>query len=235
MSNAALMLLDDSQALVYAGLVGHVEKITAISIQPIHSEPESKDLNELLLRGKKARKKIEAERKKMVGPLNEQVGMINDLFKGLVKSLTDFEEKASAVQIVYRKRRDEEIRKQKEEAERKEYEARVAEAKAVMEAENAKTEEDRKEALKKVQAAQDEQSWAKLEAPVLATGCKSESGSSHIRKVVDKEAIEIAVNNGVREIPGVVIFQKWTFEIVDSSQVPEKYRKDTLATRSRRS
>jgi hypothetical protein len=45
------------------------------------------------------------------------------------------------------------------------------------------------------------------------------------RSIVDKEKIEQAVKDGTREIPGVDIFQVWTYEIADASVVPDKYRK----------
>ncbi len=43
--------------------------------------------------------------------------------------------------------------------------------------------------------------------------------------IVDKTAIEKAVDEGIREIAGVKIYPEWTFEIIDHQKVPKEYRK----------
>lgn len=53
------------------------------------------------------------------------------------------------------------------------------------------------------------------------------------RTIVDKDAIEAAVANGVREIPGVRIYPVWRFEVVDTKQVPDDYKKTSVAVRAR--
>lgn len=58
--------------------------------------------------------------------------------------------------------------------------------------------------------------------PIEQIGMRS---TTRMRMNVDRDAIAKVVKNGVREIPGVHIYQVWTFDIVEASQVPETYRK----------
>jgi len=72
-------------------------------------------------------------------------------------------------------------------------------------------------------------------APIVATrGVKTDSGTTSIRKTVDRELIASAVEAGVREIPGVRIWQEWRFEVESAKDVPEQYRSESMPTRGRR-
>lgn len=64
----------------------------------------------------------------------------------------------------------------------------------------------------------------KIIAPVEQIGMRS---TVRTRTIPDKDAIQKAIDNGVREIPGVKIFQVWIFEVEESKKVPREYRKTT--------
>lgn len=49
--------------------------------------------------------------------------------------------------------------------------------------------------------------------------------TARTKRIIDHDAIKEAVERGVREIPGVHIFQIWTYKVVDSKSVPQEYRK----------
>jgi len=61
------------------------------------------------------------------------------------------------------------------------------------------------------------------------TTTRSTVGTATIRTIPDRDAIQKAVDAGERSIDGVRIYPIWTFEIYESTAVPEKYRKDSLA------
>lgn len=61
-------------------------------------------------------------------------------------------------------------------------------------------------------------------APVVSTaGMRS---TTRMRSIVAPDKIQAAMDEGVREIPGVSFFQVWQFEVTDSKAVPKKYRRD---------
>jgi len=62
----------------------------------------------------------------------------------------------------------------------------------------------------------------KIEPPISLVGMRS---TTRTRSIPDHEAIQKAVDEGVREIAGVRIFQVWQFDVEDSKQVPENYRR----------
>jgi hypothetical protein len=71
--------------------------------------------------------------------------------------------------------------------------------------------------------------------PIVATrGVKTDSGTTSIRRTVDRTLIAAAVGAGVREISGVRIWQEWRFEVESAADVPDKYRSDSMPTRARR-
>jgi len=49
--------------------------------------------------------------------------------------------------------------------------------------------------------------------------------TTRTRSIPDIKAIEQAVDEGIREIAGVSIFQAWKFTVVDAKIVPEEYRR----------
>ncbi len=68
---------------------------------------------------------------------------------------------------------------------------------------------------------------AKVEPEVIAQSIATFGirGTVRTKRVKDLDKIQAAVDNGVRSIPGVRIYQVWTFEIIDAAKVPDEYRK----------
>jgi len=66
----------------------------------------------------------------------------------------------------------------------------------------------------------------KIEQPISTLELRN---TTRTRSVIDHEAIQTAIDKGIREIPGVAIYQIWKFEIENSKEVPEIYRKVTRA------
>jgi hypothetical protein len=64
--------------------------------------------------------------------------------------------------------------------------------------------------------------------PPVPTKIHADIGGASVVKIIDREAIQRAVDAGVREIPGLNIYQVWQFEIIDSTKIPDQYRKDSL-------
>ena len=62
-----------------------------------------------------------------------------------------------------------------------------------------------------------------IEQPVSLAGLRS---TVKTRSIPDQGKIEQAVKDGIREIPGVSIYQIWQFSVVDAKSVPKEYRRD---------
>lgn len=58
--------------------------------------------------------------------------------------------------------------------------------------------------------------------PVSQIGMRS---VTRTKSIVDNDKIRHAVDEGIREIPGVRIYQKWTFDVQYAARVPEEYRR----------
>ncbi len=63
-----------------------------------------------------------------------------------------------------------------------------------------------------------------IAAPVSTAGMRS---TTRLRSIPDLPKIEEAIADGIREIPGVKIFQIWQFTVDDAKMVPKEYRRDT--------
>lgn len=62
--------------------------------------------------------------------------------------------------------------------------------------------------------------------PVSTVGMRN---TARTRTIPDHDKITEAINNGVRQIDGVRIYQVWAFDIENSKEVPADYRKRTMA------
>ena len=114
--------------------------------------------------------------------------------------------------------------KRKEEQARREAEAKAREAEA-----KAYREEERRRKISIAQGGNGDHKPVLIDKPVMPVSQIGMRSTTKTRSVVDREAIRLAVSNGVREIPGVNIFQVWQFEIIDSGAVPKEYRMDVRA------
>lgn len=64
-----------------------------------------------------------------------------------------------------------------------------------------------------------------VDVPDQQKRVRSDIGTVSFVAQVDREKVQAAVDAGVREIPGVVIYPVWTFKVLDLKAVPEEYRK----------
>lgn len=114
-------------------------------------------------------------------------------------------------------------------------EIREAEEKAQREAEAAQREAE--EAARKEQERRENISIAKggngevapvvpekIVTPVSQIGMRS---TTRTMSIVDRDKIQAAIDEGIRDIAGVKIFPVWQFTIEDSKLVPKEYRKIT--------
>lgn len=112
-----------------------------------------------------------------------------------------------------------EIKQKQEEARRKaEEEQRAAE-------EAKRKEEERRQNISLGKGGEGNYTPVEIETPIQPFEQIGMRSTTRTKSVVDKEAIESAVEQGVKEIAGVNIYQVWTFEITDAKAVPKEYRK----------
>ena len=116
---------------------------------------------------------------------------------------------------------------------KREAEIRAAEAKRIAEAEEAQRIADEK--ARKQQEANEKNSRShggdgnvktveaeQVQVPVSTAGLRS---TTRTKSIVDGVAIENAIEEGVRSIEGVRIYQVWDYEVTDAKKVPKKYRR----------
>ena len=112
-----------------------------------------------------------------------------------------------------------EIEAKKEEARRKaEAEQRAAE-------EAARKEEERRRNISLGKGGEGIFTPVEVSKPVQPIEQIGMRSTTRVASIPDNDAIENAINRGIRQIPGVHIYQVWKFDIVDSKKVPKEYRK----------
>lgn len=199
------------------------DKVNSLKIKNPEDMKSATDLLSMIV-GRK--KRIEELRVRYVKPLNEQVKMINNDFKGAILPLTELEGVVKGTMLDYRKKEAEKIEKQRlkaEEKERKKFEAQREKERIALEKE--------KEDMSKKEIKQAEAEIEKEEFEFDDDDFKqqksvhSDNGSVKIRKqwtfkvvepskvpkkylIVDEKAIRKAVKDGERSINGVEIFEE---------------------------
>ena len=117
------------------------------------------------------------------------------------------------------KERERGIREEKAKAQREAEEAQRAADEA------ARKEQERRENISKAKGGTGEVAPVvaeKIETPLSLVGMRS---TTRTRSIPDLETIQKAVDDGVREIAGVSIYQVWQFDVTDSKKVPQEYRR----------
>lgn len=64
-----------------------------------------------------------------------------------------------------------------------------------------------------------------VEAAVVVLSKAAPKAKTVLRTVPDQAKIEAAIVAGVRDIPGVHVWQAWQFKVLEAAKVPEKYRR----------
>ncbi len=229
-TSGALMLLEEQHALNFESyakdaLAARTVLARLVALGPIKTREDAHERVECSSRLALALAGLEDTRTKAVKPLNDQVREINAMFAEVrvpgEEAVATVKRQKGAWDEQERARE----RREREELERRQREAAEAERKALEKAEAAKTERARQKALADAATASAAQAAAAAEAPKLAaTTLKGDSGGMSTRKVwafevvkpelvprqylvVDEAKIRAAVRSGVREIPGVHIFE----------------------------
>lgn len=208
-----------------------LREVRPLLTKPIASEVEHVNANNLLTRGVTALKSLEELREKRAAPVWAEFKAINALFKlvsGELDAALEKPEKGGKLErliLAWRAQEKARIQREQEEADRKQRAAAEAEAAALRKAEAAKTETARRKALDAAEAASKAQTAAALAAPApMMKGVYTDSGKVTATErwtyevvdqslvprqylCVDTSALAAAVKSGVREIPGVSVFQ----------------------------
>ena len=149
-------------------------------------------------------------------PIDAGKKKLMDEVKGMLKPLVDSSGKLDGM-VLDRAR---EIRQAQEKAQREAEEAQ----RAADEAARKREEHNRNISLGKGGTGE----VAPVEAetvitPVSQIGMRS---TTRLRSIPDLEAIQKAVDEGIREIAGVRIFPVWKFDVEDAKVVPKEYRRE---------
>jgi hypothetical protein len=233
----AIQVLDDDydKAQAFAQAALRVQEIAAqVPEGKLESDKDASALERLLSLAKDARKGAEDARKRTVGPLNDQVAAINDLYRPLTTALDELRAKAEPRLLAWIKAKQEVQRKAEQEAQRLRIEAEQRELAARQAAEEARTIEERRTLEAKAAEAMQDAAIATALAPPpirgIATSDSRHSITRRWRAVVsepeklpreflmpDQKAIDEALSVALRrakaagrevpdiEIPGVTL------------------------------
>lgn len=140
------------------------------------------------------KKKIEEKRKFFVQPLNEQVKKINEMFKGYSQPLDEADRIIRAKMLDFRRKQEEKIKKEAE---------RLAK-------ENKMKGEAKKEFIEEVMASTEvaKQTENTTIKKVWTFEILDEAKVPRQFLIVSETKIREAIRNGVREIPGIRIFEE---------------------------
>jgi len=194
----------------------------------ITTREQSVDVHNGLAEVKALQGQVEHSRRGLVNPLNEQVKAINNVWRPLTEALEKLEQTAKRKIILWQQAERERVAREQEAARKRQEEAERKQAEALAKAEAAKNSRVRDAALASAKKASEELMAARTEEPMDApTGIKTDSGTSWTRPVwtfkvidpqlvpreflvVDEKAIRAAIAKGVRDLPGVTIWQEET-------------------------
>lgn len=226
----ALQLLEEREYAKLAMLADEIADVQGraeqLLAEPIGTALGAHSLNDLLGRGAKAGKELEVLRKARVEPLNREVKNVNALFGAITTGLDELRAKGERHIIAWNRREKARVEREQAEARRRQEEAARAEGEAMARAEAARSEVERQEALAAAEWAQQQGTSAEWQAPAPAprayrsTEATSFTTERWVFEVVapdevpraycapDVKAIKAAVAAGVREIPGISIYQQ---------------------------
>lgn len=228
----AVQLLDERGL---GRLALHAEEVASIlteakAIKTITNRTEEGKASELISRGVVVLKELDALRRSVTDPLNDQVKAVNAVFKVITDPCDAQTGKRGPLEILivtFRQAEKARLAREAAEAQRKQEEAAKREADAIAKAEAAKNPKAREKALAEAQAASEEQMRASADESFARgastiKGIRTDSGSNTERTrwtytivkpelvpreylCPDEKAIRAAVAAGVRSIPGVAI------------------------------
>lgn len=212
-----LDVIDRSLARLLKKNLNEIEVSTNAAIERgVQTDETARDAEAVVQEGKKAIKITKEVRLQFTRPIDEGkkklMGEVEKLLSPLVAGNTKLD------QMVLERAR--EIKRKEAQAQR-EYEEkqRAAEAKA-------RAEEERREKISLAQGGDGNHRPVEVEPvthPISVAGMRS---TTRLRSIPDQEKIGQAVEDGIRDIPGVNIYQVWQFSVVEAKLVPKEYRRD---------
>lgn len=164
---------------------------------------------------RKAIKVVNEVRMQYTRPIDDGKKRLMDELKNMLQPLSDSCQKLD-VMVLDRARK---IEVAKEKAQREAEEAQRAADEA------ARKEQERREKISIGKGGNGEVAPVvseKIIAPVSQIGMRS---TTRTRSIPDLEAIQKAVDEGVREITGVKIYPVWKFDVEDAKAIPKEYRR----------
>lgn len=182
----------------------------------VATDETAREAESIVQDARKAIKVVTEIRLQYTRPIDEGKSRIIREVEALLRPLVDSNKTLDNLCL----ERDREI-KRKEEQARREAEARQREAE-----EKARREEERRRKISIAQGGDGNHKPVEVEAPITPVSQIGMRSTVRTRSIPDRDAIQAAVDNGVREIPGVRIFAVWQHEITDYKEVPKEYRKD---------
>jgi hypothetical protein len=195
-----------------------------VTDQPLTSAAEAHAVTEMLSRGKIAEKELAASQKAVLAPIAQQEKLIRGVYKPLLTALDNVEARGKAALLSWQQQEAAREQREKLESRLAVEDAARREGEALAAAESATTPQARAEALEAAEEASHEQARVTIYTPPVPKGYRGDSGASYGTKrwtfevvkpedvpreflEVDTKAIRAAVAVGVRQIPGVSIYQ----------------------------
>jgi len=169
----------------------------------VENQEQAEEANEVLVSITKGLKKIEEKRKSFTNPLNQSLKEINDTFKRIVAPINEAKQGLTGRLMSWRQKEQARIREEQEKA-RKEEERRrkIQEAHA---AKGHKVSEDITPVAKPIPFSMNDTTKTRLQ---WTYDIEDELKIPRQFLQVNGPAITKAVRDGVRDIPGVKIYQK---------------------------
>lgn len=197
-----------------AGLKHTALKVLDIKIQPVETPEQAIHLADTRAQVKTLLKNIEARRKQIVEPLNQQKDAVQAEYHRWVDPVTAWDKKAESMLLAYDKLAEDRRRRAEEERQKQIREA--AERQALAEGRGD---------LEQAEAASVEIMKAETEAAPPLSGYKTDHGTTTKRKVwkveivdpllvpenylvPDLKLLQAAVDGGARDIPGCNVWQE---------------------------
>lgn len=228
-TTTALDLFSEQEVIQYEQLSGDVETIKrGLDSLQLRTQDDAIKAHDLLTDVKRTYDHIEMVRTAQVGPLNDQVNAYNATWKPRKDALKLIEADLKRKILAFNNAERERVARAQAEARRQQEEAARKQQEALAKAAAAKSSAARSKALAKAEEQGQAIVAAQIAMPMDApTGIRTELGTTaptwrwvftvadaaqvpRQYLIVDEKAIRRAVAEGVRDIPGVSIYQEET-------------------------
>jgi hypothetical protein len=227
LSEAALDLFSEQEATHHRQYAEEVQlTVPHLEALAITTRDVATQVHNGLAECKRIATHIDMVRRAQVDPLNAQVKTINDAWRPLTDALASVEKVCKRKLLAFNQAEAERVAREQAEARRRQEEAARKEQDALAKAAAAKSSRVREAALEKAAVAGQELAQARMAEPMDApTAFRTDHGTTttryrwtfrieapdeipHRYLMPDEKAIRRAVADGVRQIPGVVIYEE---------------------------